>query len=67
MCNLYSKKKAIKLIYPPTHTSDVACKGKVVPVQDMEVYEVAEVELCSFLTLALDVDDWPISQSLCAH
>ena len=33
----------------------------------MRAYEVAEVELCSFLTLEIDVDDWPISQSLCAH
>jgi len=47
--------------------SNVSCKGKVVPVQCIEAYEVAEVELCSFLTLALDVDDWPISQSLYAH
>jgi hypothetical protein len=33
----------------------------------MGAYEVPEVELCSFLSLALDVDDWPILQSFCAH
>jgi len=55
------------LIYSPAHTSDVLRKGNVVPVQCMGAYKVAEVELCSFLTVVLDVDDWPISQSLCVR
>jgi len=47
--------------------SDVSRKGKFVPVQSMGAYEVPELELCFFLWLALDVDDWLILQFFCVH
>jgi len=36
----------------------ILCEGKFIPVYDIKVYRGVEVQLHSFLTLALDGGEW---------
>jgi len=43
----------------------VTGKGKAFPLHTMKIYGKAEVQLHSFLTLALDGSEWSASQTSC--